>query len=97
MDYARSFVSPGLKSLLSTWKPCGLTESALADFHGLREGFIPNEARRVSISSPPGLKSLLSAWKPCGLTESALADFHGLRPDFSPPKWIMQGASYRRD
>jgi len=29
----------GLKSCLNTWKPCGLmSESALADFHGLREG-----------------------------------------------------------
>jgi len=32
----------GLKSSLSTWKPFGLMgESALADFHELRQGFSP--------------------------------------------------------
>jgi hypothetical protein len=31
---------PGLKSLLSPWKSCGLnTESDLSDFHVLRSGF----------------------------------------------------------
>ena len=63
----------------SAQKPCGLKrESASADFHELRQGFIPPETRGAKAAC--SVRGSPAGWR----NESASADFHELRQGFIP-------------